>query len=281
MNATTSQTPARLNEEQRDFFEANGYLVVPNVLNESEIAHFTRVVDGLAADDRAQQGAAPDSSVEIRNAIARSDELLPLLDWPATFPLMAQIMGWNIQLTTSHVFVRMPTPQAESAFKSIGWHADGPNPPFPEINGVRPRMYAKIGYFLSDLSEPNRGNLRVIPGSHLRAQKPENDPATGEPEGAIQVLTRPGDAVFFEQRTWHAVGPNYADFPRKNIYIGYCYRYLKAIDFTAQSFELIEKANPIQRQLLGHATHELSFYLPDRAPEDVPLRAWLEDHLRG
>ncbi len=281
MNATTSQTPAHLNEEQRDFFEANGYLVVPNVLNESEIAYFTRVVDGLAADDRAQQGAAPDSSVEIRNAIARSDELLPLLDWPATFPLMAQIMGWNIQLTTSHVFVRMPTPQEESAFKSIGWHADGPNPPFPEINGVRPRMYAKIGYFLSDLSEPNRGNLRVIPGSHLRAQKPESDPATGEPEGAIQVLTRPGDAVFFEQRTWHAVGPNYADFPRKNIYIGYCYRYLKAIDFTLQSPELIEKANPIQRQLLGHATHELSFYLPDRAPEDVPLRAWLEDHLRG
>ncbi len=279
MNATL-QMPARLSEEQHDFFEANGYLIVPSVLNADEIAHFTRIVDKLAADDRAKRKVAPDSCVEIRNSIARSDELLPLLDWPATFPLMAQIMGWNIQLTTSHIFVRMPTPQAESSFKAAGWHADGPNPQFPEINGVRPRMYAKIGYFLSDLSEPDKGNLRVVPGSHLRAQKPETDPATGEPEGAIQVLTRPGDAVFFEQRTWHAVGPNYADYPRKNIYIGYCHRYLKAIDFIMQSPELIEKANPIQRQLLGHSTHELSFYLPDRAPQDVPLRAWLEEHGR-
>jgi ectoine hydroxylase len=273
------QIPARLSDEQRNFFEANGYLVVQDVLNQDEIAHFTRVVDKLAEDDRARNGAAPDSNVEIRNAIARSDELLPLLDWQETFPLMALIMGWNIQLTTSHIFVRMPTPQVEASFKASGWHADGPDPPFPEVNGVRPRMYAKIGYFLTDLSEPDRGNLRVIPGSHLRAQKPENDPATGEPYGAIQVLTRPGDAVFFEQRTWHAVGPNYADYPRKNIYIGYCYRYLKAIDFITQPPELIEKANPIQRQLLGHSTHELSFYLPDRAPQDVPLRAWLEEHL--
>jgi ectoine hydroxylase-related dioxygenase (phytanoyl-CoA dioxygenase family) len=235
-------------------------------------------VDELAAGERAQGEAGAQSSVEIRNAIARSDELLPLLDWPQTFSLMAQIMGWNIQLTTSHVFVRMPTPQAEASFKAISWHADGPNPPFPEINGVRPRMYAKIGYFLTDLSQPDRGNLRVVPGSHLRAQKPETDAATGEPVGAIQALTRPGDAVFFEQRTWHAVGPNYADYPRKNIYIGYCHRYLKAIDFITQTPELIEKANPIQRQLLGHATHELSFYLPDRAPQDVPLRAWLTEN---
>jgi ectoine hydroxylase-related dioxygenase (phytanoyl-CoA dioxygenase family) len=278
MNSTLQKVPVRLSEDQRSFFEENGYLIVPGALSDEEIAHFTRVVDELAADDRVRCGTEADSNVEIRNAIARSDELLPLLDWPSTFPLMAQIMGWNIQLTTSHVFVRMPTPGVESSFKASGWHADGPNPPFPEINGVRPRMYAKIGYFLTDLSEPDKGNLRVVPGSHLRARKPETDPTTGDPVGAIQVLTRPGDAVFFEQRTWHAVGPNYAAHPRKNIYIGYCHRYLKAIDFLTQSPQLIAKANPIQRQLLGHATHELSFYLPDRAPEDVPLRAWMDEH---
>ena len=271
--------PARLSDEQREFFEANGYLVVPGVLDEAQIAHFTRIVDELAAADRAAHGAEANASVEIRNAIARSDELLPLLDWPATFPLMAQILGWNIQLTTSHIFVRMPTPQAENTFKAIGWHADGPVPHFPTVNGVSPRLYAKIGYFLTDLSRPDMGNLRVVPGSHLSAAKPEDDPATGEPKGAIQVLVRPGDAVFFEQRTWHAVGPNYAGHPRKNVYIGYCYRYLKAIDFLAQPPDLIEKANPIQRQLLGHSTHELSFYLPDRSPDDVPLKKWMEENL--
>jgi ectoine hydroxylase-related dioxygenase (phytanoyl-CoA dioxygenase family) len=272
--------PARLNDEQREFFEQNGYLVVRNALSEEQIAHYTRIVDELAGADRAARGVGEDASVEIRNAIALSDELLPILDWPATFPLMAEILGWNIQLTTSHVFVRTPTPQAQNTFKAIDWHADGPNPKFPAINGVTPRMYAKIGYFLTDLSRPDKGNLRVVPSSHLSAHRPENDPATGEPIGAIQVLTQPGDAVLFEQRTWHAVGPNYSDEPRKNIYIGYCYRWLKAIDFITQSPELIAKGNPIQRQLLGHITHELSYYLPGRSPEDVPLQAWLEEHLK-
>jgi ectoine hydroxylase-related dioxygenase (phytanoyl-CoA dioxygenase family) len=92
------------------------------------------------------------------------------------------------------------------------------------------------------------------------------------------VLTRPGDAVFFEQRTWHAVGPNYSTLARKNVYIGYCYRWMKAIDFVTQPDDLLAKANPIQRQLLGAATHELSYYLPMRNGfADTPVRAWLEE----
>jgi hypothetical protein len=65
---------------------------------------------------------------------------------------------------------------------------------------------------------------------------------------------------------------------RKNIYIGYCYRWLKAIDFVTQPEELLAKANPIQRQLLGASTDPLSFYLPGRYDfADVPLKAQLED----
>lgn len=278
---TTLEMPtatARLTSEQREFFAERGYLIVPNALSDAEIAHFTRLVDEMASDDRAQREVEASANVEIRNAVARRAALLPLLDWPATFPLMAEIMGWNIQLTTSHVFVRMPTPGAAADFKASGWHCDGPRPMFPEVNGAYPLMYAKIGYFLTDLSEPDKGNLRVVPGSHLSAKEPPKD-EKGEPIGAIQVLTQPGDAVFFEQRTWHAVGPNYSHAPRKNIYIGYCHRYLKAIDFMTQAPELIEQANPIQRQLLGAVTHDLGYYLPREA--DVPLKAWLEAHVSG
>ncbi|CAA9547739.1 MAG: hypothetical protein AVDCRST_MAG88-539, partial [uncultured Thermomicrobiales bacterium] len=255
------------------------------VLGPEEIGHLLGVVDRLGVDHRAQQGLAPDAPVEIRNAVARpgGDALLPLLDWPATFPLMAEILGWNIQLTTSHVFIRTPTPDEAATFKAIGWHCDGPSPEkFPVVHGAHPRLYAKIGYFLTDLSEPDKGNLRVVPGSHLSATPPPRDPDSGDPAGAIQVTTRPGDAVLFEQRLWHAVGPNYAGEARKNIYIGYCYRWMKAIDFSAQSPELLARANPVQRQLLGHATSDLSYYLPmANGGEDVPLKAWLERHLAG
>jgi ectoine hydroxylase-related dioxygenase (phytanoyl-CoA dioxygenase family) len=258
--------------QQREDFQRDGFIVVRDVLNAEQIAHFIEIVDSLAHEER---GDDESQTVEIRNAIARHDGLLPLLDWQATFPLIAEIMGWNIQLTTSHVFVRPPTPKENQQFKAIGWHCDGASPQFPVIAGQLPRMYAKVGFFLTDLSQPDSGNLRVVPGSHLRAAPPETD-ENGEPIGAIQVLTKPGDAVLFEQRTWHAVGPNYAPHARKNIYMGYCYRWLKAIDFVSQSPELIARANPIQKQLLGSVSDPISYYLPGRYPEDVPLKELIE-----
>ncbi|BCM94194.1 hypothetical protein IAD21_06097 [Abditibacteriota bacterium] len=279
---------AVLLSEERDAFERDGYFVRRGALSSQEVAHYLRVVDKLAeaqSDASKVTSTIPNDtslafkfseSVEIRNAIALTDELLPLLDYPGAFPLMAQLLGWNIQLSTSHVFVRLPTPREGATFKAIDWHADGPNPRPLRIatgNGeIEPRLYAKIGYFLTDLSKPDKGNLRVVPGSHLNANKPPVD-SNGEPKGAIQVLTEPGDAVFFENRTWHAVGPNYSDEPRKNIYLGYCYRWVKPIDYVVQSAELLSKANPVQRQLLGEVTDALSFYLPTRYPDDVPLKS--------
>lgn len=270
---------ARLSDEQRAAFERDGYLIVRGALSAEEVAHFTAVVDSLDADERQRRELDAHATVEIRNAVARpgGDGLLPLLDWPATFGLIADILGWNIQLTTSHVFVRTPNPGEQATFKAIDWHCDGPHPSFPVVHGTYPRLYAKVGFFLTDLSKPDRGNLRVVPGSHLSAAPPPRDPQTGEPVGALQVLTRPGDAVLFEQRTWHAVGPNYANLPRKNVYVGYCYRWMKAIDFVTQPEELLAKANPVQRQLLGDATHELSYYLPSRNGfADVPVKGLLE-----
>lgn len=255
-------------------FERDGFLILRGVLSPSEVEHYTRAVHELEIVFRREHALEPHETVEVRNAIARSPELLELLDHPRALGAMLQILGWNIQLTTSHVFVRPPTPDAQSSFKAIGWHADGPNPSFPVVHGAWPRMYAKIGYFLTDLSRPDSGNLRVIPGSHLQAHKPHLD-QNGEPIGAVQVLCEPGDAVLFENRTWHAVGPNYAEGPgaaRRNIYMGYCHRYLKAIDFQQQSEELLARATPIQSQLLGACTNPLSFYLPDRYAQDVPLR---------
>ncbi|MES2460265.1 MAG: phytanoyl-CoA dioxygenase family protein [Armatimonadota bacterium] len=276
----STEPAAGLTSAQRDDFERDGFLVIPAALTSEQIAHFTTVVDKLETDERRERDLDPFATVEIRNAVARpgGDALLPLLDWPTTFPLIADIFGWNIQLTTSHVFVRTPNPEEKLSFKAIGWHADGPSPAFPTVGGIFPRLYAKIGFFLTDLSEPDRGNLRAVPGSHRSATPPKIDAETGDPIGAIQVLTRPGDAVLFEQRCWHAVGPNFSSLSRKNIYLGYCYRWMKAIDFVTQSDELLEKASPVQRQLLGHATEVLSYYLPSRNQyADVPLKAMLEE----
>lgn len=270
--------PLRLSSAQLAQFERDGFLLLPALLSPQENAHYLALAEAMSENFRRENGMDAHQTVEIRNAIAREPQLLPLLSHPAALGAMLDILGWNIQLTTSHVFARTPNAGEKPSFKAIEWHADGPNPRPPRLEGesgpVEPRIYAKIGYFLTDLSEPNRGNLRVVPGSHRRAAKPDIDAQTGEPHGMRELLTRPGDAVLFENRCWHAVGPNYSTQARRNIYIGYCHRWMKAIDFQTQSDELLARADATQKQLLGASSHELSFYLPDRAPDDVPLRKW-------
>ena len=271
--------PARLSQAQRAEFEEHGFLVLPGALGADQIARFRALVEAMDRRHRAQTALPPDGFVEIRNAVAKQPALLELIDWPAAFPLVVELMGPALQLNTSHVMIRPPQPAGTpQSFKAIDWHRDGCEE-VQAVGGVYPWIYTKIGYFLTDLSAPGRGNLRVVPGSHKRAERPPQSDGRLDPDGALEVLTRPGDAVLFQQRLWHAVGPNYSSVTRLNIYFGYCYRWVKPLDYLVQPPDLLARASPIQRQLLGEYRSEMSFWLPKA--EEVPLRTWLDRHLTG
>jgi ectoine hydroxylase len=270
-------SPAHLTADQRSFFEENGYLVVENALSPEEVCHYTALIDDMDRGYRKANGLPQGPFVEIRNAVAKEHALLNLIDHPACFPLVAELMGPSLQLNTSHAMVRPPQPSGTVvSFKAIDWHRDGCAEVF-QVHGTFPWIYTKIGYFLTDLTQPGRGNLRVVPGSHKRAEKPNQPKGQIDPDGAIEVLTEPGDAVIFQQRTWHAVGPNLSKITRKNIYFGYCYRWVKPLDYLTQPPELLAKATPIQRQLLGEQKSEMTFWLPK--DEEVPLKSWLKEHV--
>jgi ectoine hydroxylase len=104
--------------------------------------------------------------------------------------------------------------------------------------------------------------------------RPAQGEAMPDPYGAIEIQCKPGTAVLFEQRTWHAVGPNLSNITRKALFFGYGFRWIQPMDYVQMPERLVQNADPIQRQMLGHITHNLGFYLPKA--EDIPLRAWLE-----
>ena len=99
-----------------------------------------------------------------------------------------------------------------------------------------------------------------------------------DPDGTIEITGKPGDAVLFENRLFHAVGPNLSAITRKTIFMGYSYRWLRPLDFVVQSPELLEKVrhNAVRWQLLGAWETDMAFSLPK--DEDVPLRAWYREH---
>ena len=70
-----------------------------------------------------------------------------------------------------------------------------------------------------------------------------------------------------------------SDVPRKVLFYGYSYRWLRPRDNMSVGHYL-ERCDPIRRQLLGvSSTGGYGYSSP--SPEDVPLRAWLEEHLEA
>lgn len=266
-----------LSDEQRAEFDQNGFLVIENALTSDEVSKYLAVVDGL--DRRMEttfggKARKPGDPLEVRNSFAVEPRLLELMMHESAFPAIVDLMGHNICVTTSHVFLRPPTPGAASAFKAIDWHKDGPpHADTPPQNGRWPWQYTKIGYFLTDLTIPDAGALRVVPGSH-RVLRPAWKPGAPDPYGFIEIRCKPGTAVIFENRLWHAVGPNYSNVARKNIYIGYCWRWMRPIDYVNPDPAMLEKCTPEQRQLLGDVKTPIGYIQP--RPEDVPLKAWVE-----
>ncbi|HSI85625.1 MAG: phytanoyl-CoA dioxygenase family protein [Candidatus Methylacidiphilales bacterium] len=265
-----------LTAAQKQEFDNNGFFIVRNALNSAEVEHLLEVTDRadreVANDVKgARKEGAP---LELRNAVTFDQAIVDMITHNIGLSLILDLMGPSIQLTTSHLFIRPPSPaNVGSAFKQIDWHRDGPSPRPMPVNGIEPWLYTKIGYFLTDTTIPNAGALRVVPGSHRYGGPAPSSEANGsDPYGAIEAQVRPGDAIIFENRLLHAVGPNFSQVARKNLYLGYSWRYLRAIDYVTQSQELIARSNPFERQLLGDASEALHYYLPGKA--GLALSEW-------
>ncbi len=183
------------------------------------------------------------------------------------------ILGWNIYLYHAHLIVTPPSGQQRTE-KTFGWHQDSGRVNFDMEETPRPRLSIKVAYFLSDTSEEGRGNFWVVPGSH-RKDRIDVPDGKGQPEGAVPVLAKPGTAVFFDRRLWHAASPNWSDVTRKVLFYGYGYRWIRTKDDMTVS-DLWPSSDPIRRQLLGHALNSNGHYSP--TDEDVPLRGWLQEH---
>ncbi len=268
----------RLSEEQRASFEETGYLVVEAALPGALTARLRKRALALYDAGRAELGLGPNDFWELRNCLVRDDGFLDLLDWPATFPLVVDLLGWNLQLATSHLTVLPPAAPGTERTRRGGWHRDG-GTSATEMAEPHPRLFIKVAYWLSDTRDSESGAMRLIPGSHRLIGRPPTLAGQEEPVGALDLRVRAGDAVLFEQRTWHARGNNYSDQPRIGLFMGYCYRWIRPMDFIIMPAELLERCDPIRRQLLGDATLPLRFYLPQ--DEDVPLRAWAAARAAG
>jgi hypothetical protein len=266
-----------LTDDERQQFDRDGFIVVDDALPPALLEKLTAAADRVDAETRARDGLSPSDRVNQLDFIGRDDLFLELLDWPLTFPKVWGLLGWHIQLYHSHLVVSPPGagagPRTEKRF---GWHQDSGRLNFDIESNPRPRISLKVGFFLTDTTELGRANFYVIPGSHLSnvVETPQDD--VSEPEGALAIRVPAGTAVFFDRRIWHSATPNYSNVPRKVLFYGYSYRWLRPRDNMTVA-HYMDRSDPIRRQLLGASSGGLGYTSP--SDEDVPLKFWLLEHL--
>lgn len=266
-----------LTKEEQNQFDQNGFFIVEDALPPQLIENLTLAVDRLNAHYRQEKDLGPHDSTNLLDFMGKDEIFLQLIDWPKTFPKVWGILGWHIQLYHSHMIITPPRPPEEiGTSKRLGWHQDSGRLNRDLEGDPRPRVSLKVAFFLTDTSKPGQGNFSVVPGSHLRNQLDLPADGVSNPEGTTPVCVKPGTAVFFDRRLWHSAGLNDSDITRKVLFYGYSYRWLRPRDdMTVEHY--MERCNPIRQQLLGASTGGNGYTSPK--DEDVPLRAWIEEHL--
>ncbi len=260
-------------------FDEEGYLIVRQALDCETVGQLTEASDRLIGSDclENRQNRADGRYDGFRNCIVLDDAFLPLLTHQKIFPIVVQLLGAYLHLTTSHLIYKHPDPpDIPASDRSPDWHRDYGRLTQDLGHAAVPRAMLKCAYYLTDLSEPNSGATLVAPGSNLLREPLEIPEDGADPDGVLEPRLQPGDCLLFENRTWHAGAANLSDHTRKVVMFGYGYRWAAPIDYRVQPDSLLEKLDPLGRYLLGEPLVKTREY--QTSGGESPLRAWCEEH---
>ncbi len=223
----TNQHPT---DAERFFFDNNGYLVIEDFLNKEQVdglyAALQQAIERRRSPEfkRDHQPAFDDrldtANIRVMHLLTEDPLFLQMLDYG---PMMAYVHG---------LFNEMPHLHSTDAFYEVergdyhgrGWHIDGIQDGFRNLKPHIPFLQFKVGYYLSDMSEPDQGNLTLVPGSHKALADPDAQAIQDQTlfDGALQVCGGPGTAVIFHNAVWHTAGPFSRDGGKRVLlYYGY------------------------------------------------------------
>lgn len=262
----------RLTDQEREFFESSGYLVINDALDSETNDRLLAAVDRVDARERTADNRQ--KLLSITNIVHEDPALVNLIDLPKTFPKIWGILGWNVYLYHSHIDITPPADEQALTWR-VAWHQDSMRVNDELETHPRPRLSLKIGYYLTDASEPDRGNTLVLPGSQLHDEIDCPADGVSNPDGTEPLRVKAGTAVIIDRRIWHSRSPNLWNQTRKVIWYGYSYRWLRPKDAMTVS-HLYPQLDPIRRQILGDGLSANGTY--DPVDGDVPLRSWLKEH---
>ncbi|MBK34926.1 MAG: hypothetical protein CME26_05275 [Gemmatimonadetes bacterium] len=269
-----------LTPAERRSFNRNGYLIVRDALPKARVRKLIKATERVDVKTRKVERIGPDERVHTREFLGEDQAFIDLIAYPRLLPKVWGILGWNIHIYLAHLDVTPIEPPDSKRGVGLGWHQDTGRVNQEMETRPRPRLSVKVAYFLSDTSEPGRGNFHVIPGSQLKDKMtfPRGD-RKRMVNGGVPILAPKGSAVIFDRRLWHSARANYWTEPRKVAFYGYGYRWLQARG-PCDVGKFWEKMDPIERQLCRNPPSDVHGWTSPK-DEDVPLKGWIEKNVKN
>ena len=210
---------AKLDDEQREFFDDNGYLIVPDAIDEETVEQTTVAADRLM-DDFAYEGYYQHR----REGIVQDPTLAKLATNSAIVPLVIQLIGTHIHITNTALIYKHPQPADHPGdctwHRDVGVHLD--------LGHTRiPRVGLKVGYCLTDMDSSHTGATLFVPGSNRLAKPLVISKDRLHPEEYLEPRLKAGDAFLFESRTYHGAAINSQHCVAKVAMFGYHYCWIR------------------------------------------------------
>ncbi len=225
---------------ERFLFETAGYLVIPGALSPQEVEAC------LAAARRVHAPHGTSKWRQIGAAYEREPALEPLIDHPSTFQKVRALMGDYFIVQSSWCTLSPP------GFEGGGWHQDGSSVyEFRRLAVPTPLVQLRVGYFLTDQSKPNMGNMVMIPGSHNSATPLPRDLRRADVPYSDVICGPPGTALMFHQGLFHRGTRNEEGGERYIQHIVYAPPWLIPSDRKRNDPDFLARTTPLRRALMG------------------------------
>ena len=199
-----------ITREQKQQFDAFGYLHLKQLFSKHEIATITQEADDIFAEER-QGGELAKGGQNSSQFVEKRESLTKAVEDDRIYGSAESILGAGFIWDGSEGHI---TTNSEHQ-----WHPDRPGRRDRSDNEEElAYTRLKINLYL-DLVTKEKGCLRVIPGSHRMPLHGEIEPDVRHQIGptvapfdlpgpempSVPLESEPGDAILFNQSIWHAI----------------------------------------------------------------------------
>lgn len=248
----TLQPPQPPVRKVLDAFDRDGYAIIRDAITPALRDHLLAAAERLLASDITRgRDRGGDGKDGFRGCLTLDRAFLPALTNPRTLPTVVHLLSPNLHLLSAHL-ISLPSgpPRTIRIPQRPGWHRDMYGVTADLGFAHTPRMAIKVAHYLTPITD-DCGLTMFLPGSHHLTQEPAIPEGTIDPVRAVTPDLNEGDAVLFENRTWHAGGINLSGRPRIALMLQYGYRWLHPVDDPATDLLADPALSPIEQQLLG------------------------------